>query len=230
MLSRLEDQKGGLVADACRKTARTLVRNSMENVENQILVILEEVGAAMAPTIEKFLFYGDIESRRESDRRTLLNYLDENLIFLKSHLVPANFERVLSVMWAVSANSLSDIVHRSIEKKKSIQFFVNLYETFKVLLNFFYGDKIPNDASLLTTRRLLQLFASDEESLVQSYYRQRHQDQTGLKPGHFPLGSISVKIQYLGSHIRINILNCRHLKPLVPIGRSSSGDFLHQVV
>ena len=34
---------GGLVADACRKTIRTLVKNSIENVENQILSVLEEV-------------------------------------------------------------------------------------------------------------------------------------------------------------------------------------------
>ena len=232
VLMRLEEQKGGLVADACRKTIRTLVKNSVENVENQILSILEEVGAKMAPTIERFLFEGDMQSSSSlaEDKQTLLHYLDENLIFLKSHLVPANFERVLSVMWGVSAKSLSDIVHESIEKKKPTQFFINLYETFKVLLNFFYGDKIPSDASLLTTKRLLELFASDLPGLLQSYYSQRHQDKQAVPRGTFPLGSISIKVQYLGSHLRIKILNCRHHKPLSHISRSSSGDFIHQVL
>ena len=64
-------------------------------------------------------------------------------IIIQAQLVPANFERVLSVMWAVSAKSLADIIHKSIEKKKPAQFFVSLYETFKLLLNFFYGDKVP---------------------------------------------------------------------------------------
>ena len=132
VLLKLEEQKGGLVADACRKTIRTLMKNSIENVENQILSILEEVGSKMAPTIERFLFEGQVYCANDSDRRNLLQYLDENLIFLKHRLVLANFERVLSVMWEVSSKSLSDILHKSIDKRKPRQFFVSLYETFKV--------------------------------------------------------------------------------------------------
>ena len=233
VLNKLEQQKGGLVADACRKTIRTLMKNSVENVENQILTILEDVGAKMAPTIETFLFEGHHDQQRReasmADRRALLQYLDENLIFLKARLVPANFERVLSIMWAVSATSLSDIVHKSIEKKKSAQFFVSLYETFQVLLNFFYGDKIPQDSYLLTTKRLLELFASDSDSLVVSYYQQRLADQRSMQPSVFPLGSVTVKIQFLSSHLRIQILNCRHLKPVGELRRTPSNEYLSQV-
>ena len=229
VLDKLEQQKGGLVADACRKTIRTLMKNSVENVENQIYTILEDVGSKMAPTIERFLFEGQIHNNPQSDRRALLQYLDENLIFLKARLVPSNFERVLSIMWAVSAKSLADIVHKSIEKRKSPHFFVSLYETFKVLLNFFYGDKIPQDSHLLTTKRLLELFASDNDHLIVSYYKQRLSDQRSLAPGKFPLGSITVKIQLLGDRLRIVILNCRHLKPLGHLQRSQSGEFVNQV-
>ena len=35
-LAGIEDRHGGLVADACRKTARTLVRNAAESVEHQV--------------------------------------------------------------------------------------------------------------------------------------------------------------------------------------------------
>jgi hypothetical protein len=161
------------VADACRKTIRTLMKNSIENVENQILSVLEDVGAKMAPNIERFLFEGQVHCSSQTDRRALLQYLDENLVFLKHRLVAANFERVLSVMWAVSSNSLSDILHKSIEKKKSPKFFVSLHETFKILLNFFYGDKIPQDSGLQSTKRLLELFSSEPTVLVQNYYRQR---------------------------------------------------------
>ena len=51
ILTKLEQQKGGLVADSCRKTIQTLMNNSIENVENQILTILR-FGSKMAPTIE----------------------------------------------------------------------------------------------------------------------------------------------------------------------------------
>ena len=234
ILNKLEQQQGGLVADACRKTIRTLMKNSIENVENQIYTVLEDIGAKMAPTIERFLFEGHQDHRNDSqrvsgDRRALLQYLDENLIFLKSRLVPANFERVLSIMWAVSASSLSDIVHKSIEKKKSSQFFVNLYETFKVLLNFFYGDKIPQDSYLLTTKRLLELFASDSDSLIVSYYQQRLTDQRSIPSNNFPLGSVTIKIQFLSEHLRIQILNCRHLKPVGQLRRTLSGEMVNQV-
>lgn len=202
ILSSLEDQKGGLVADACRKTIRTLMKNSIENVENQILSILEDVGSKMAPTIERFLFEGQVYCRDEADRRNLLQYLDENLVFLKHRLVPANFERVLSVMWAVSSNSLSDILHKSIEKKKPPKFFVSLYETFKVLLNFFYGEKIPADSNLVSTRRLLELFSSDPESLINSFYRERWEDQSKVQLHNCIMGSVSVKLQIIGSHLR----------------------------
>ena len=164
------------MADACRKTIRTLMKNSIENVENQILSVLEDVGAKMAPNIERFLFEGQVHCSTQTDRRALLQYLDENLVFLKHRLVAANYERVLSVMWAVSSNSLSDILHKSIEKKKSPKFFVSLHETFKILLNFFYGDKIPQDGGLQSTKRLLELFSAEPAVLVQSYYRQRFAD------------------------------------------------------
>ena len=36
-LQSIEELNGGLVADACRKTIKTLVRNALESVENQIL-------------------------------------------------------------------------------------------------------------------------------------------------------------------------------------------------
>ena len=35
-LAGIEDRHGGLVADACKKTARTLVRNAAESVEHQV--------------------------------------------------------------------------------------------------------------------------------------------------------------------------------------------------
>jgi hypothetical protein len=77
-------------------------------------------------------------------------------------------------MWAVSSHSLSDILHKSIEKRKPAKFFVSLHETFKILLNFFYGDKVPQDGGLQSTKRLLELFSSEPEALVQAYYRQRY--------------------------------------------------------
>ena len=205
ILEKLEEQKGVLVADACRKTIRTLMKNSIENVENQIFAILEEVGSKMAPTIEKFLFEGQVISQ-DTDKKNLLAYLDENLIFLKHRLYPANFERVLSVMWAMSSSSLSDILHKSIEKKKPPEFFLNLYETFKILLNFFYGEKVPEDTNLLSTRKLLQIFSSSPNALLDTFYKERWIVQNKAESSHSPLGSVTVKFLITASHLRYNFI------------------------
>jgi len=223
ILEKLEEQKGVLVADACRKTIRTLMKNSIENVENQIFAILEEVGSKMAPTIEKFLFEGQVISQ-DTDKKNLLAYLDENLIFLKHRLYPANFERVLSVMWAMSSSSLSDILHKSIEKKKPPEFFLNLYETFKILLNFFYGEKVPEDTNLLSTRKLLQIFSSSPVALLDTFYKERWIDQNKAESSHSPLGSVTVKFLITASHLRVHVMNCKNLKPCSQLQRSQSQD------
>ena len=201
VLNKLEEQKGSLVAEACRKTIRTLMKNSIENVENQIFSILEDVGSKMAPTIEKFLFEGQVLSQ-DSEKKNLLEYLDENLIFLKKRLNPANFERVLSVMWSVSSASLSDILHKSIEKKKPPEFFLALYETFKILLNFFYGEKVPDDSNLLGTRKLLEIFSSSPAVLLDTFYRERWTVQNKPESSHSPLGSVTLKFLITSSHLR----------------------------
>ena len=62
--------------------------------------------------------------------------------------------------------------------KKPVGYFIHLYQTFRILLNFFYGDDIPtDDTSLASIDRLLKLFASDGQDLLQNYYEQRYSDQ-----------------------------------------------------
>ena len=39
VIAKIEELNGGLVADACRKTVKTMVKNAVENVENQILQV-----------------------------------------------------------------------------------------------------------------------------------------------------------------------------------------------
>jgi hypothetical protein len=68
------------------------------------------------------------------------------------------------------------------DAKKPVRYFVHLYQTFRILLNFFYGDDIPTkDSSLASIHRLLKLFASDGQDLLQNYYEQRFTDQVGGK-------------------------------------------------
>ena len=80
-----------------------------------MLKVLERVGSNMAPTISNFLIeFTKNRSYYQMSPSSLLHYLDANLIFLKSNLVPENFKRVLSVIWSTSAASLSSILHEAI--------------------------------------------------------------------------------------------------------------------
>ena len=57
------------------------MKNSVENVENQILSILEEVGAKMAPTIERFLFEGQVK-RCHREKKEYDPLLEDSCVYL----------------------------------------------------------------------------------------------------------------------------------------------------
>ena len=103
------------MADACKKTITILVKNSVEILESHIMDILENLSDQMAPKITAFLLEATPPTDRSATPIKLLRFLDANLIFLKSYLVPANFSRVLSSVWRISTLSLASIIEQSIK-------------------------------------------------------------------------------------------------------------------
>ena len=140
ILANLETIHGGLVADACKKTINILVKNSSEILENHIMEILEDLSGHMAPKITNFLLEASPQDRSSTPVK-LLRFLDANLIFLKSYLVPENFSRVLTSVWTTSTLSLKNFIDQSIVEKQDVKHFSHLHHVFAVLLNFFYGDE-----------------------------------------------------------------------------------------
>jgi hypothetical protein len=70
----------------------------------------------MAPVIQRFLVEGSSRfSYSGNCTENLVNYLDKNLLVLKEKLNGTNFERILTVIWESSAQSLNDTIHLSIE-------------------------------------------------------------------------------------------------------------------
>ena len=75
----------------------------------------------MAPVIQRFLIEGSSRfTYSENSAESLIGYLDKNLIVLKEKLNATNFDRILTVIWDSSAQSLSDTIHLSIEVKIKI--------------------------------------------------------------------------------------------------------------
>ncbi len=76
----------------------------------------------MAPVIQKFLVESSsLVTYAGRDKETLLQYLDKNMIILKEELNQKNFERVLSLIWESSAQSLNGIIMISIDVSGSCQ-------------------------------------------------------------------------------------------------------------
>ncbi len=65
----------------------------------------------------------------------------------------------------------------------------------------------------------LQLYASDSNILISRYLFERHREQRAVEEGEYSLGSVNVRVQLLREHLRVEVLNARHLKP--PDPRSS---------
>lgn len=86
-----------------------------------------------------------------------------------------------------------------------------------MLINFFYGDKLPLDETLLKMKSLLQVYASDSSELVSRYFWERHLEQRAADNSNIStLGSVTVKCQMLKEHLRVEVLNARNLKPPDP--------------
>ena len=215
IVEKLRVLNGDLVANSCKRTLQTLVHNAVDNVENKIFEVLDLIGEKMAPVIQKFLVEGcSLVAYAGRNMDSLINYLDKNLILLKDKLNSTNFERVLSVIWQCSALSLHDTISLSIERRKPPSYFKTLLDILRILIKFFYADKVPNDETLLKMEAQLQLYASDSHILISRYLFERHREQKAMT--EFPLGSVNIRVQLLREHLRVEVLNARHLKPPDP--------------
>ena len=67
------------------------------------------------------------------------------------------------------------------------------------------------------TNRLLKLYCCSGDDLLLAYYEHRYTDQRVLSSASkYPIGSLTVRAVIDGdTHLRLEILNARHLKPLV---------------
>ena len=54
---------------------------------------------------------------------------------------------------------------------------------------------------------------------IARYLWERHREQKVMQ--EFPLGSVNIRVQLLREHLRVEVLNARHLKPPDP----RSGEF-----
>ena len=70
------------------------------------------------------------------------------------------------------------------------------------------------------TVKLLQLYSASSDDLIFNYYSERFKHQldqqrpSGTETNVYPIGSINIRAIVHETHLRVEILNARHLKPL----------------
>ena len=70
------------------------------------------------------------------------------------------------------------------------------------------------------TEKLLRLYSASQEDLILLYYSDRFEHQLGQQHPHgselsvYPIGSINLRAILHETHLRVELLNARHLKPL----------------
>ena len=109
--------------------------------------------------------------------------------------------------------------------------FSRIGATFGVLTNFFFGANAGGGggggAAAARIGRTLRLYSLSAERLMSRYLAARYKMQSALSTaaaasggnhggggGPYPYGSVTVRAAMLqGTHVRVEVLNARHLKP-----------------
>jgi len=103
----------------------------------------------MVPEIQKFLIQGsELLASRRGDIETLLNYLDKNLIVLKERLNEENFERILTIIWESSAQTLAETIQYNIDVSNCISYSILFY---CLELSFYFNRKRDLQATSKTS-------------------------------------------------------------------------------
>ncbi len=165
------------------------------------------------------------EPRRTSHHSNLVHYLDEHLIFLKDKLVSANFDRAIAAVWNCCLNTISSASQSAISSRQPAPYFGRLHNTIRVMVSFFYGEDTSKveDEQLLRIARLVRLYACNARTLTHLYYLARHAEQTAVPLDRLPHGSVTMRALLQQRHLRVELLNARHLRPVDVITRTTVG-------
>ena len=178
------------------------------------------------------------------ERNHLIDYLDDNLKMLHSHLEMETFKQFLSLVGQQVVRAFYEAIYRDFEVNRLIghsissKVFINklnlLYiknkakpacflqweDLIRATANLLYRDEsIPDeedDVTMRKTRRLIELHGSESSYLMQQYILERVAESTE-RAG---LGSLAVRALFVDERLIVQVLNGRDLK-VMDVGGSS---------
>ncbi|XP_016908252.2 protein unc-13 homolog 4B isoform X9 [Apis cerana] len=212
-------------ADRCQQTLQLIIDNATDTVKNKIIELLQVVANKMSPAMNRFLMEGaELIDTTSNSMDRLLQYLDTNLTTLHDNLNEDNFERILFVIWDILSESLYQLVHNNLEKRRPPSFYSNLHRTLHTLIRYFNigADEAANVKVLEKIEHLLELHGLETAELIHRYHQERIKEQNDLEESEY--GQITVKAQFVDNSLNIQILNARKLRPV-----DSNGDLVGKV-
>ncbi|XP_016841256.1 protein unc-13 homolog 4B isoform X1 [Nasonia vitripennis] len=201
-------------AERCKQTLQLIIDNAKDTVRNKIVEMLEIVAKKMAPAMNRYLMEGaELSDTTSNSMDKLMEYLDTNLITLHDNLNEDNFQRILMVIWEIMADTLCQLVHSNLERRRPPTFYSNLHKTLHTLIQFFNlgADELANVKVLEKIEKVLKLYGLESSELIHRYYMDRLKEQNSLD--NEPYGLLTVKAYFFGDRLlNIQILNARNLK------------------
>ncbi|XP_076293946.1 C2 and C2B_Munc13-like domain-containing protein staccato isoform X2 [Lasioglossum baleicum] len=210
-------------AQRCKQTLQLIIDNATDTVKNKIIELLQVVANKMAPAMSRYLMEGaELIDTTSNAMDRLLQYLDSNLGTLHDNLNEDNFQRVLLVIWEIMSETLYQLVHSNLEKRRPPSFYSNLHRTLHTLVRFFNigADETSNVQVLEKIENLLELHGLETAALIHRYHQERIKEQNELEESDY--GQITVKAQFVDNSLNIQILNARKLRPVDSNGTCDS--------
>ncbi|CAL7938780.1 unnamed protein product [Xylocopa violacea] len=210
-------------ADRCQQTLQLIIDNATDTVRNKIIDLLQVVANKMAPAMNRYLMEGaELIDTTSNSMDRLLQYLDTNLMTLHDNLNKDNFERVLLVIWDIISDTLYQLVHTNLEKRRPPSFYSNLHRTLHTLIKYFNtgADDAANVKVLEKIEYLLELHGLETGELIHRYRQERIKEQNELEESEY--GQITVRAQFVDNSLNIQILNARKLRPVDSNGTCDS--------
>ncbi|CAG7828570.1 unnamed protein product [Allacma fusca] len=220
ILNQLAEMNGKESASHCRKTLAVVMDNANENVMNKTYEILSKVGLHMEPVIYRMLLEGvEVENEDEGVSK-LCKYLDKNLIKLRDKLTQDGFDKVFIIIWENASRALRNLIRTNVEKRRPPSFFQRIHNMLQILFNFFYPDGISevdsvHNADVREVQDLIRLHGASTADLILKYTQERLRLQGKIKMRNADNGQLTLRATYCEDQksLRVEILNCRGLKP-----------------
>lgn len=203
------------IEDSCQKTEMAL--------NNKICQLIASDLKPINLSIEKILA-GDAKASKLSETKTydsLFKYVEDILIILHNDLPKFEFEIAKSCLFLEILNNIAKLTKKATKKKKSIEYFVTLYQNFEILKQIFnYSANVEGETEnekilikkLEQTDNLLKSYDFTTTQLIHRYYIHRYKMQLiSQENSTNPFGIITIRCSFNDSVLKIDILNAKNL-------------------